>query len=116
MVRERDMMVLSDEIYSRIYYGGEAPASIASYPGMLEKTIILDGFSKTYAMTGWRMGYGRDAGVAGGGGEQVDGELELLHGQLHAARRDCRADRAAGRCASGWSRNSAAAATLSATA
>jgi aspartate aminotransferase len=58
MVRDRDLMVLSDEIYSRIYYGNEAPASIASLPGMLEKTIILDGFSKTYAMTGWRMGYG----------------------------------------------------------
>jgi aspartate/methionine/tyrosine aminotransferase len=58
MLRERDVMVLSDEIYSQIYYGGEAPASIASFPGMLEKTIILDGFSKTYAMTGWRMGYG----------------------------------------------------------
>src|SRR5664280_1724216 len=58
MLRERDVMVLSDEIYSQIYYGGEAPQSIASFPGMLEKTIILDGFSKTYAMTGWRMGYG----------------------------------------------------------
>src|ERR1700683_5629407 len=50
-------MVLSDEIYSRIYYG-DAPSSIASMPGLLEKTIILDGFSKTYAMTGWRLGYG----------------------------------------------------------
>lgn len=58
MLRDRDVMVLSDEIYSRIYYGSEAPASISSFPGMLEKTIILDGFSKTYAMTGWRMGYG----------------------------------------------------------
>ncbi|HVX67397.1 MAG TPA: pyridoxal phosphate-dependent aminotransferase [Bryobacteraceae bacterium] len=57
LVRERDMMVLSDEIYSRIYYG-EPPVSITAFPGMLEKTIILDGFSKTYAMTGWRMGYG----------------------------------------------------------
>ena len=57
MVRDRDLMVLSDEIYSRIVYG-ETPVSIAAYPGMLEKTIILDGFSKTYAMTGWRMGYG----------------------------------------------------------
>jgi aspartate aminotransferase len=57
LVRDRDLMVLSDEIYSRIYYG-EPPASIASLPGMLRKTIILDGFSKTYAMTGWRMGYG----------------------------------------------------------
>ncbi|HVW83350.1 MAG TPA: pyridoxal phosphate-dependent aminotransferase [Bryobacteraceae bacterium] len=57
-VRDRDLVVLSDEIYSRIYYGSEAPVSIASMPGMREKTIILDGFSKTYAMTGWRLGYG----------------------------------------------------------
>jgi aspartate aminotransferase len=58
MVRERDLIVLSDEIYSRIYYTPEAPVSISSLPGMQEKTIILDGFSKTYAMTGWRLGYG----------------------------------------------------------
>jgi aspartate/methionine/tyrosine aminotransferase len=58
LVRGRDLMILSDEIYSRIYYGNEPPGSIASLPGMLEKTIILDGFSKTFAMTGWRMGYG----------------------------------------------------------
>jgi len=57
-VRSRDLVVLSDEIYSRIVYGKEKPVSIASLPGMLDKTIILDGFSKTYAMTGWRMGYG----------------------------------------------------------
>ena len=57
MVRDRDLIVLSDEIYSRIYYE-EKPASIASLPGMQEKTIILDGFSKIYAMTGWRLGYG----------------------------------------------------------
>lgn len=58
MVQNRDLMVLSDEIYSRIYYDAQPPVSISSFPGMLEKTIILDGFSKTYAMTGWRMGYG----------------------------------------------------------
>ena len=57
LVRDRDLMVLSDEIYSRIYFE-DAPLSIASVSGMLEKTIILDGFSKTYAMTGWRLGYG----------------------------------------------------------
>ncbi len=57
-VRGRDLVVLSDEIYTRIVYGDEAPVSITTMPGMLEKTIILDGFSKTYAMTGWRMGYG----------------------------------------------------------
>jgi len=57
MVRDRDLVVLADEIYSRIFFG-DAPTSIATFPGMQEKTIILDGFSKTYAMTGWRMGYG----------------------------------------------------------
>jgi len=57
MLRERDVIVLSDEIYSRMSYGKQ-PVSIAAFPGMQEKTIILDGFSKTYAMTGWRMGYG----------------------------------------------------------
>ena len=58
LLRDRDVMVLSDEIYSRIHYGTEPPVSITAFPGMLEKTILLDGFSKTFAMTGWRMGYG----------------------------------------------------------
>lgn len=58
MVRDRDLMILSDEIYSRLYYTDDPPFSISSLPGMLEKTVILDGFSKTYAMTGWRIGYG----------------------------------------------------------
>ena len=57
LVRDRDLMVLSDEVYSNIYFDRK-PFSIASLPGMAEKTIILDGFSKTYSMTGWRMGYG----------------------------------------------------------
>ena len=52
-----DVFVLSDEVYSRIIYKGKHE-SIASLPGMKEKTILLDGFSKTYAMTGWRLGYG----------------------------------------------------------
>jgi len=52
-----DVFVLSDEIYSRIIYEGR-PESISQFPGMKDKTIILDGFSKTYAMTGWRLGYG----------------------------------------------------------
>jgi aspartate/methionine/tyrosine aminotransferase len=54
---QRDLVILSDEIYSRILYEGRH-RSITSFPGMPEKTIILDGFSKTYAMTGWRLGYG----------------------------------------------------------
>ena len=57
VARERDLIVLSDEIYGRIIYDGEH-RSIASLPGMAERTIILDGFSKAYAMTGWRLGYG----------------------------------------------------------
>ena len=53
---EHDLVVLADEIYGRILYEGEH-VSIASLPGMAERTIVLDGFSKTYAMTGWRLGY-----------------------------------------------------------
>lgn len=57
LARAHDLWVLSDEIYSRILFEGEFH-SIASLPGMKERTVILDGFSKTYAMTGWRLGYG----------------------------------------------------------
>ena len=57
LAKEHDIMVLSDEIYIRFLYEGEHH-SIASFPGMRERTIILDGFSKSYAMTGWRIGYG----------------------------------------------------------
>jgi aspartate aminotransferase len=56
-VGDRNIMVLSDEIYSRLIFEGEEH-SIMSIDGMKERTILLDGFSKTYAMTGWRMGYG----------------------------------------------------------
>lgn len=54
---EHDLWILSDEIYIRLLFEGEHH-SIASFPGLSERTIILDGFSKTYAMTGWRIGYG----------------------------------------------------------
>ncbi|MDD2371011.1 MAG: pyridoxal phosphate-dependent aminotransferase [Firmicutes bacterium] len=57
-LRDKDVMVLSDEIYDRLYFGDEKIISMASIPHMKEKTILLDGFSKTYAMTGWRLGYG----------------------------------------------------------
>jgi len=54
---KHDLIVLADEIYHRILY--DVPfESITQFPGMLERTVILDGFSKTYAMTGWRVGYG----------------------------------------------------------
>ena len=54
---EHDLLVLSDEVYNKIYYE-EVPKSIASYPGMKERTVVVDGFSKTFSMTGWRLGYG----------------------------------------------------------
>jgi len=57
-IGDRNIMVLSDEIYSRLLFDGGQHFSIMSVPGMQERTILLDGFSKTYAMTGWRMGYG----------------------------------------------------------
>jgi len=56
-IGDRNIMVLSDEIYSRLLFEGD-PFSIMSVPGFKERTILLDGFSKTYAMTGWRLGYG----------------------------------------------------------
>ena len=56
-IGDRDIMVLSDEIYSRLLFEGEH-FSIMSVDGFKDRTILLDGFSKTYAMTGWRMGYG----------------------------------------------------------
>jgi len=57
LLRDREIFILSDEIYSKILYDG-AHETIATRPGMAERTILLDGFSKTYAMTGWRLGYG----------------------------------------------------------
>jgi aspartate aminotransferase len=57
VIGDRNILVLSDEIYSRLLFEGEH-FSIMTVPGMQERTILLDGFSKTYAMTGWRMGYG----------------------------------------------------------
>jgi aspartate aminotransferase len=56
-IGDRNILILSDEIYSRLIYDGEH-FSIMSVPGFKERTILLDGFSKTYAMTGWRLGYG----------------------------------------------------------
>jgi aspartate/methionine/tyrosine aminotransferase len=57
LAQRHDLVVLADEIYGRILYDGEEHVSIASLPGMAQRTIVLDGFSKTFAMTGWRLGY-----------------------------------------------------------
>ncbi len=56
LARKHDITIFSDEVYDHIIYEGE-PFSITSLPGMLDRTILLNGFSKTYAMTGWRLGY-----------------------------------------------------------
>ncbi len=57
VVIENDLYVLSDEIYSELTYGGAPHVTIASLPGMRERTIVINGFSKAFAMTGWRLGY-----------------------------------------------------------
>ena len=57
LARKHDLLVMSDEIYAGMVYEGESP-SIATLPGMAERTVVVDGFSKTYAMTGWRLGFG----------------------------------------------------------
>jgi len=56
VIIEKDLFVISDEIYSELTYGGNH-VSIATFPGMKERTIVINGFSKSYAMTGWRLGY-----------------------------------------------------------
>lgn len=55
--QEKDIFVISDEIYSELTYGDQTHCSIASLPGMRDRTIVINGFSKAYAMTGWRLGY-----------------------------------------------------------
>ncbi len=82
-IGDRNIMVLSDEIYSRLVFDGEHH-SIMSVPGFQERTILLDGFSKTYAMTGWRMGYGVMRAGPCNTHHPPDDELELVHCELHA--------------------------------
>lgn len=57
IIEEKDLFVLSDEIYCELTYGNERHVSIASLPGMRDRTVLINGFSKAYAMTGWRLGY-----------------------------------------------------------
>jgi len=57
VIIEKDILVLSDEIYTELTYTGAEPASITQIPGMRERTVLINGFSKAYAMTGWRLGY-----------------------------------------------------------
>lgn len=57
ILRERDILVISDEIYAELTFGGEQHVSIAAIEGMWERTVVINGFSKTFSMTGWRLGY-----------------------------------------------------------
>lgn len=57
IIVDNDILVLSDEIYSELTYNGKTHVSIASFPGMRERTVVLNGFSKAFSMTGWRLGY-----------------------------------------------------------
>lgn len=57
VLKDKDIIVISDEIYSELHYSNEEHVSIASFPEMRDKTIVVSGFSKTFAMTGWRLGY-----------------------------------------------------------
>ena len=57
IIAEHDLFVISDEIYSELVYDGHNHVSFASVPGMYERTITINGFSKAFAMTGWRVGY-----------------------------------------------------------
>ena len=69
---EKDILVLSDEIYSELTYGGRDHVSIASIDGMYERTVVINGFSKSYAMTGWRLGYAL-------GPAEIIGQMTKLH-------------------------------------
>ena len=57
VIRDTDIMVISDEIYAELTFGGKAHVSIASLEGMQERTVVVNGFSKAFSMTGWRLGY-----------------------------------------------------------
>ena len=71
VLESTDAWILSDEVYSEMVYDGEHD-SVARYGDLLDRTILVDGFSKTFAMTGWRLGYAVGAGTAGGAADPPD--------------------------------------------
>lgn len=72
VARKHDLFILSDEIYAELTYGERKHVSIASLPGMQERTVVINGFSKAYAMTGWRLGYAL-------GPERIIGQMLKIH-------------------------------------
>ena len=111
-IGDRNIMVLSDEIYSRLVFDGEHH-SIMSVPGFQERTILLDGFSKTYAMTGWRMGYGVMRPDLASSHHTAHDEFKFLHGKLYADRRELRRSAATSPRSTGCGRSSSSGGTLS---
>ena len=111
-----DLVVLADEIYGRILYDGEEHVSIASLPGMAERTIVLDGFSKTYAMTGWRLGYAIVPPSLVADVRPADHQHDQLRSDVRPGRRGRGAPRPAGARSTRWSRSSGPGATSSSTA
>ena len=98
---KHDFIVIADEIYSRNFYLEGEYVSIAALPGMRERTIIVDGFSKAYAMTGWRLGYAIMPEALGEDGDAVQQQHVQLRRELRADGRHRRARPAtnAGACA-----------------
>jgi aspartate/methionine/tyrosine aminotransferase len=93
-----DLVVLTDEVYWAIRYGAEH-ASVLDVPGMADRTILLDGWSKTFAMTGWRLGFGvfgRVPARPGGAGHPAGHQLRLVHVGVQSVRRDRRPGRPVG--------------------
>ena len=92
-----DAAILSDEIYGQMTYDGLAHQTLLAYPEIRDRLILLDGWSKTYAMTGWRLGYSGLAGDALRRGAKTRGQFLFLRQRADAIRRARRADRSAGR-------------------
>ena len=110
LARLPDVAILSDEIYGQMTYDGLAHQTLLAYPEIRDRLILLDGWSKTYAMTGWRLGYSVWPKPLYDNGAQARGQFLFLRQCADAIRRPRRADRAAGRGARRWSPNSTRAA------
>ena len=95
--------VMSDEIYGEILYDGAEHVSLLRYPSIRDRLILLDGWSKTYAMTGWRMGYGVWPQALFAGGRAAGDQLPFLRQRRGAVRRYRRLDGPARAGRSGWS-------------
>ena len=101
-----DVAIMSDEIYGQMTYDGLAHQTLLAYPEIRDRLILLDGWSKTYAMTGWRLGYSVWPDDALRQGAQARGQFLFLRQRADAIRRPRGADRAAGRGRTRWWRNS----------